>query len=309
MGDERPRWRLAEEGGLFEQGRRVRGRGEYRGLTFWEVEARSIINRVPRAAGLPFEYTINAYRGCSHGCVYCFARPTHTYLGFEEPGCFDTEIVVKVNAVELVRAETHPGRWGGHPIAMGTNTDPYQPAEARYKLTRGIVEILTERRNPFSILTKSTLVLRDLDLFVEAARKTDVSVDFSIGTLDEKVWRETEPNTPHPRRRLEAVTRLNRAGIPSGVLVAPLLPGLSEGAAEEVIAACREAGAAHVHPILLHLRPGVREYYMDWLRTTHPELVDYYQTRYRGKAYLRSRNRRRRPAVVRTGPVQLELPL
>ena len=148
--------------------RRVPGRGEYRGLTFHEIEAKSILNRVP-GDYLPFDWTINPYRGCSHACVYCFARPTHEYLGFDIAGDFDTQIVVKINAVELARAETSPARWSGESIAMGTNTDPYQPAEGRYRLTRGILEVLVERGNPFTILTKSTLALRDIDLFAEAA--------------------------------------------------------------------------------------------------------------------------------------------
>src|SRR5690606_21102870 len=134
----------------------------------------TILNRVP-GDYLPFDWTINPYRGCSHACVYCFARPTHEYLGFGVGEDFDSQIVVKTNAVELVRAETAPGRWAGDPIAMGTNTDPYQPAEGKYRLTRGILEVLTERRNPFSLLTKSTLSLRDIDLFSEAARHTDVT--------------------------------------------------------------------------------------------------------------------------------------
>jgi hypothetical protein len=135
------RWTAPAEGGLFELGRRVTGRGEYRGLSFHEIEAKTILNRVP-GNGLPFDWTINTYRGCSHACAYCFARPTHEYLGFDIGKDFDSEIVVKVNAVELTRAETAPGRWAGEPIAMGTNTDPYQPAEGKYRLTRGVLEVL-----------------------------------------------------------------------------------------------------------------------------------------------------------------------
>ena len=180
------RWTAPAEGGLFELGRRVPGRGEYRGLTFHEVEAKTILNRVP-GNGLPFNWTINPYRGCSHSCVYCFARPTHEFLGFNTGTDFDSEIVVKTNAIELARAETAPGRWAGDLIAMGTNTDPYQPAEGKYRLTRGLVEVLVERRNPFSVLTKSTLSLRDIDLFAAAARKMEISVNFSIGTLDPDV--------------------------------------------------------------------------------------------------------------------------
>ncbi|MFO7298806.1 MAG: radical SAM protein [Actinomycetes bacterium] len=290
MGD--LRWRAPGGGGLFEPSRRVVGRGAYRGLTFHEVEARSILNRV-NAPNLPFNWTINPYRGCSHACVYCFARPTHEYLGLGIGEEFETEIVVKVNAVELTRAETAPGRWAGEPIAMGTNTDPYQAAEGKYRLTRGILEVLVERSNPFSILTKSTLVLRDLGLIVEASRRAEVTVSFSIGTLDEQVWRETEPGTPHPRRRVEAISRLKEAGIRTGVLIAPIIPGLSDRADQvaEVEKACRDAGADSIGKIRLHLRPGVKEHYMGWLREAHPELVDRYEALYRNRAYLpRSRD-------------------
>ena len=301
---------------LFEPSRRVVGRGEYRSLTFWEVESKTLINRVPRSSGLPFEYTINAYRGCSHACRYCFARPTHEYLGFDIGADFDSQIVVKANAVDLVRAETMPGRWAGQPIAMGTNTDPYQKAEGKYRLTRGIAEVLVERRNPFSILTKSTLALRDLDLFGEAARHDLVSVDFSIGTLDEDAWRATEPGTPHPRLRMDAVRRLNEEGIPSGVLVAPLIPHLTDrpDQVEAVMEAARQAGARSTTPIRLHLRPGVKQHWMAWLAEAYPELVVTYEELYEGRAYLgkrRNSNRNRwqpRPAPV-SRPDQMSLDL
>lgn len=307
------RWSAPAEGGLFELSRRVAGKGEYRGLAFHEVEAKSILNRVTGGA-FPFEWTINPYRGCSHACVYCFARPTHEYLGLN-PGCdFDSEIVVKTNAVELVRAETAPGRWAGDLVAMGTNTDPYQPAEGKYRLTRGVVGVLTERANPFSILTKSTLVLRDLDLFTEAARRTDVSVNFSIGTLDPEVWRQTEPGTPHPRRRVEAVAKLTDAGIPSSVLIAPILPGLSDRPEQvaEVERACREAGAESVSTIRLHLRPGVKEYFMGWLADNRPELVDQYEHLYLNRSYLpgrRSRSSTPPPNRERVDQPSLPFPL
>jgi DNA repair photolyase len=216
----------------------------------------------------------------------CFARPTHEYLGLDAGRDFETRIVVKINAVERARAEVAARNWGGHTIAMGTNTDPYQRCEGKYRLTRGLVEVLSEARNPFSILTKSTLILRDLDLLSEAARRTDVRAALSIGTLDEEVWRSSEPGTPHPRRRLEAVARLNEAGVRTGVLVAPILPGLSD--APEQLEAVRkgalEAGAVSVTPIVLHLRPGVREQYMAWLGDRHPDLVATYGQLYR-RAY------------------------
>ena len=264
------------------------GRGEYRSLTFHEIESKTLINRVPESSQVPFTYTINPYRGCSHACSYCFARPTHEYLGFDIGADFDSQIVVKTNAVALARAETAPGRWAGDRIAMGTNTDPYQKAEGKYRLTRGIIEVLTERSNPFSILTKSTLALRDLDLFIRAAAATSVSVDFSIATLDEDVWRETEPGTPHPRQRLAAVRRLNEAGVPSGVLAAPLLPSLSDGEDQvaAVTMAAEEAGATFVTPMLLYLTPTMKRHWMAWLRRHRPGLVRTYAELYRGRSRL-----------------------
>ena len=265
---------------LFEPARRVVGRGEYRGLTFHEVEAKSIINPAP--PGTPwFNFTINAFRGCNHACTYCFARPTHEYLGFNIGSDFDSQIVVKINAVELVRAETMPSQWSGDSIAMGTNTDPYQAAEGKYRLTRGIIEVLTKRDNPFSILTKSPLVLRDIDLIVEASKRAEVRVDFSIPTLDEDVWRRTEPGTAHPRKRMEAVARFNQVGIKSGVMMAPLIPGISDRP-EQVVAvrnAAREAGAESCHQVRLHLR-GVRGHFLEWLSNDSPELRQKYERLY-----------------------------
>ena len=217
----------------------------------------------------------------------CFARPTHTYLDLDAGRDFETKIVVKVNAVSRLRHELDPRRWAGDLIAMGTNTDPYQRAEGKYRLTRGIVEALIERANPFSILTKSTLVLRDLDLLTEATRRTEVRVNLSIGTLDDEVWRTTEPGTPHPRRRVQAVERLNSAGVPTGVLIAPVLPGLSDRPEqlEAVVGACVDAGARSISPVLLHLRPGVKEVFTDRLAETHPHLLASYRRLYRDRAY------------------------
>ena len=303
--DPRPglRWSATSDGqlALFDDPERVIGRGEYRGLEFVHVQARTIINRLPPTAPLPFRFTINAYRGCSHACTYCFARPTHEYLGLDPATDFDRVIVVKVNAVERLRAELAPKRWAGEPIAMGTNTDPYQAAEGRYRLTRGIVAVLAEARNPFSILTKSTLVLRDLDLLADAARRTRVELCFSVGTLDGDVWCRTEPGTPRPTKRLEAVARLNDAGVPCGVLVAPVLPGLSDdpGQLEAVVAAALDAGATVVAPVLLHLRPGVREHYLAWLRAERPDLVARHERLYAGRAYAPRAERDRVGAVVR----------
>ncbi len=282
------RWSTkSEQPQLFDREQRIVGSGAYRGLTFHEIEARSILNRVPRGP-MPFEWTINAYRGCSHACVYCLARATHDYLGFGIGEDFDTQIVVKINAVELVAHETQPGRWAGHSIAMGTNTDPYQRAEGKYKLTRGILEVLVERGNPFSILTKSPLILRDLDLLVEGSTRAPVTVGLSIGSFDEAVWRLAEPGTPHPRRRLAAVKRLADAGLETYVLVAPVLPGLSDEGVDAVVQACVAAGAAHVTPVRLHLRDGVRQHYLRWLAQMRPELVGMYEAVYRTPPSLRS---------------------
>ncbi len=217
----------------------------------------------------------------------CFARPTHDYLGLNIGEDFERRIVVKVNAVERLRAELRSPKWAGEHIAMGTNTDPYQLAEGKYHLTQGVVRTLTDARNPFSILTKSTLILRDLDLLVSAARRTSVHLNFSIGTLDRDVWKLTEPGTPPPERRLTAVRRFNDAGIPCGVLVAPVLPGLSDGDEQvrEVVEACVDAGAISVAAIPLHLRPGVREHFMGRLATARPDLVPLYERRFRRGSY------------------------
>jgi DNA repair photolyase len=213
---------------------------------------------------------------------------------------FETKIVVKVNAPDLLRKELRAKRWKGESIAMGTATDPYQRAEGRYKLMPRIIETLAAYRNPFSILTKGTLILRDLDLLQDAAAVTELSTAFSIGTLDEDAWRKSEPGTPHPRKRMEAVARLNEAGIPCGVLVAPILPGISDGREQikEVVAAAMDAGATHVYPILLHLRPKVKEVYMDWLADTYPELVERYQAMYARSAYAAKSDQKALSATV-----------
>jgi DNA repair photolyase len=217
----------------------------------------------------------------------CFARTTHTYMDMNAGRDFESKIVVKVNAPDLLRKELRARKWMGEHIAMGTATDPYQRAEGRYKIMQRIIETLTEFRNPFSILTKGTLIVRDLELLQKAAEVMDVSTAFSIGTLDEDVWAKSEPGTPHPRKRIEAVRRLNDAGIPCGVMLAPILPGISDHPEQlrAVIEAAFDAGATHVSPILLHLRPGVKEEYMEWLEQTYPELVPRYMSLYDRRSY------------------------
>jgi DNA repair photolyase len=268
------------------------GTGEFRGLEFFHVDARRIVNEIPKAARLPFRHTINPYRGCSHACTYCFARPTHAYLDFDTGDDFDRKIVVKVNAVERARAELHPARrmaQGIDAIALGTNTDPYQRCEGKYHLTQGLIDVFADTGTPFSILTKSTLILRDLDRLVAAAARVPVRCNLSIGTLDADVWRVTEPGTPPPWKRVEAVARLNRAGIPCGVLMMPIVPGLSDDDAQlqATVDACVGAGAVSIGAGYLHLRPGVREHFFARLRPHRPELVAAYETRYGdGRAYL-----------------------
>ncbi|MDP9023507.1 MAG: radical SAM protein [Actinomycetota bacterium] len=274
---------------------------EFAGLEFIHVRAKRIINQVPAASRVPFRYTINVYRGCSHACVYCFARPTHEYLNLDAGRDFERVIVVKVNAADALRTEIHPRRWSGEHIAMGTNTDPYQRAEGRYRLTRGVLEVLTEHANPFSILTKSSLVLRDLDLIRDAHERTDVAINFSIGTLDDAVWRATEPGTPHPTSRVEAVAALHEAGIGAGVLVAPVIPGVSDAPEQlgAVVAACVQAGARSISPIVLHLRPGVKEQFLPWLETHRPDLVERYRRLY-PRSYAPKREQARIADLVAT---------
>ncbi len=260
---------------------------EFRGTTFHEVRARSIINRVPGASRVPFEWTLNPYRGCGHACVYCFARRTHRYLDLDAGHDFDSQIVVKVNAPELLRRELATPRWRGDHIAMGTNVDCYQRAEGRYALMPGILAALRDRANPFSILTKGVLILRDLPILEEAARVTRVATAVSVGFTDRGLWRDVEPGTPPPAKRLQVCRTLNEHGIPCGVLMAPVLPFLSDAPAQlrETVRAVAAAGATSVTPLVLHLRPGAREWYLAWLAARHPHLVDRYEAMYAGGAY------------------------
>ena len=270
---------------------------------FYEVRAKTILNRVPEASRMPFRWTINPYRGCTHACVYCFARPTHTYLDFNAGRDFEREIVVKVNAPERLRVELARPSWKGEHIALGTNTDPYQWVEGRYKLMRGIWEAMIEARNPGSVLTKSPLLLRDLDLMKELASRADFSAALSVPTLDEKAWRATEPHTPNPKARLEAVAELTRAGIRTGILIAPLMPGINDSPEQvtRILEMATEAGAEYVSGIALHLRGEVRQVFMDWLAENRSDLVDRYRELYRRGAYAPTAERRRLARLVQ-GP-------
>ena len=246
-----------------------------------------VVSIEPLGVDLPlYDITTGTGDYIANGTVNhnCFARPSHTYLNFDAGRDFETRIVVKVNAAEVLRRELRRPSWSGAHVAMGTNTDPYQRCEGRYRLTRGVLEVLRDHANPCSILTKSPLLLRDLDLFVELASTAGFTANLSIGTLDEEVWRRSEPGTPHPRARIAAVKRLVEAGIPCGILMAPILPRISDRPEQlqAVVQAAADAGASHLTPITLHLRRGVKEEFLPWLEQAYPELVPDYRRLYRG---------------------------
>jgi DNA repair photolyase len=268
---------------------------------FYEVRARSVLNRVPGRSRMPFRWTINPYRGCSHACVYCFARPSHRYLDFDAGRDFEREIVVKVNAPEVLRVELQRPSWRGEHVALGTNTDPYQWVEGRYRLMEGIWEALCDAGNPCSVLTKSPLLLRDLPLMLQIAERAHFSACLSIPTLDERAWRATEPRTPNPRARLEAVAELNRAGIPTGVLIAPLMPGINDAPhqVEPLLQQATEAGATSIGGVALHLRGEVRDVFMGWLADQRPDLVARYEELYGRGAYAPREERERLSGLVR----------
>ncbi len=268
---------------------------------FYEVRSKSVLNRVPAASRMPFRWTINPYRGCSHACVYCFARPTHTFLGWNAGRDFEREIVVKVTAPEVLRAELRRPSWAREHVALGTNTDPYQWVESKYRLMPGIWEALRDARTPCSVLTKSPLLLRDMALMKEIGEVASFTANLSVPTMEKKAWRATEPHTPHPRARLEAVAELNRNGIATGVLIAPLMPGINDDPrqVEELLSAAADAGATGVGGIALHLRGEVRGVFMDWLRSQRPDLVPLYEELYANGAYAPAAERRRLSAPLR----------
>jgi DNA repair photolyase len=246
-----------------------------------------VVSIEPLGIDLPlYDITTGTGDFISNGVIShnCFARPSHTYLNFDAGRDFERKIVVKVNAPEVLRRELRRKSWTGAHVAMGTNTDPYQRCEGRYRLTRGVLEALRDYANPCSVLTKSPLLLRDLDLFVELAGTAGFSANLSIGTLDEEVWRRSEPGTPHPKARMAAVRQLVAAGIPCGILMAPILPGISDSPEQlrAVVRAAADAGASHLTPITLHLRPGVKEEFLPWLEGAYPELLADYRRLYRG---------------------------
>ncbi|MFJ3958738.1 Rv2578c family radical SAM protein [Arthrobacter sp. NPDC090010] len=257
---------------------------EFAGITFHEVTAKSVLNKVPPQSTMPFGWTINPYRGCSHACVYCFARKSHSYLDFDSGLDFDSQVVVKVNAAQVLRAELGRASWRHEHVALGTNTDPYQRAEGRYQLMPGIIEALASSGTPFSILTKGTLLSRDIPLLQEAAQSVPVGLGISLAMMDEDLQAAIEPGTPGPRARLRLVSRLREAGLPCGVMAMPILPYLSDSdeALDSLFASLAAAGATGVTAGALYLRPGTREWFMAWLARNHPALVGKYRRLYNG---------------------------
>lgn len=247
--------------------------------TYTEIQCKSAINRV---RGMPFNWSLNPYRGCVHACHYCYARATHAYFGLDADEDFETKVFVKTNVAEVLATELVRPSWRGEQIAIGTATDAYQPAEGRYRLTRRCLEALLNARNPLSIVTKSTLILRDRDLLAQLAAATAVRVYLTITTLDREVWRMAEPGTPPPEQRLKALRRLSDAGVPCGVLMAPILPGITDDIAtlDAVAGASRACGAEVWHPAPLRLAPLVREHYFAWVSAHYPSLLRRYERAY-----------------------------
>jgi DNA repair photolyase len=295
------------------------------GVEYREEPCRVALNRV---RGMAFSWSLNPYMGCVHRCTFCYVRHFEQRADRPADERYGTSIRVKVNVADVLRRELARRTWEREPVAIGAATDPYQPAEGRYRLTRACIEVLGAAANPFSIITRGPMIVRDVDVLVEAAREARVSVTFSIPTLDDEVWGKTEPSTAHPRQRLRAVRELVEAGLEVGVGMAPILPGISDRPEQlaAVVRAAREAGATGIWSNLLFLRPGTREHFLESLRRDWPELLPRYEELYAGRAYLPSSEtapvrrqvaelarrfdvRDRRPRPVRPGPREEQLTL
>ncbi len=274
-------------------------------MTFHEVLSKSALNRVPGGSRMPFAWTINPYRGCSHACVYCFARGTHEYLDLDGGGDFDSQIVVKTNVVEVLEKELRRGSWQHELVALGTNTDPYQRAEGRYRLMPGIIRALADSGTPLSVLTKGTLIRRDIPLLIEAARSIPVDIQMSIAMYDEELQRSIEPGTPSTQARLDTVRALADAGFRVAVFLMPILPHLTDSIAaiDTALGRIKHAGADTAVYGALHLRPGVKLWFLQWLQREHPELMSSYRGLYPGtaseapKAYRQWLAKRVRPLI------------
>ena len=255
-------------------------------VAYREEPCRSAMNRV---RGMPFGWSLNPYMGCVHRCTFCYVRAFEQRADRPSGDGYGASIRVKINVAEVLRRELARASWEHELVVIGAATDPYQPAEGRFRLTRACLEVLAGASNPFSIITRGPMIIRDLDVLAEAARRAEVSITFSVPTLDEEVWRKTEPSTAHPRQRLRALSKLVEAGLEVGVGIAPILPGLSDRPQlREVVRAAREAGATGVWANLLNLRPGTREHFLEHLAEDWPELLPRYRDLYAERAYLKA---------------------
>lgn len=282
---------------------------EFAGITFHEVLAKSALNHVPGASSMPFAWTVNPYRGCSHACVYCFARNTHTYLDLDAGADFDNEIIVKINVAEVLSKELARKRGQVPAVALGTNTDPYQRAEGRYRLMPGIIAALADSGTPFSILTKGTLLRRDLPLLAEANEHVPVDLAMSIAVFDDDLQQAIEPGTPTTAARLATVRAVRDAGMHCSVFMMPVLPYLTDSIAhlDDALTQIKESGASSVLYTALHLRPGTKQWFMQWIAREHPELEEKYRYMYYGsnsyapKAYRTWLAARIKPLIARHG--------
>jgi len=254
-------------------------------IEYREEPCRSALNAVK---GMGFKWSLNPYMGCVHRCTFCYVRHFERRSDRPSDDRYGTSIRVKTNVAEVLRRELARPSWEHEHVAVGAATDPYQPAEGRYRLTRACLEAFRDASNPFSIITRGPMIVRDLDVLVEASQRASVAVTFSIPTVDDEVWRKTEPSTAHPRQRLRALKQLVDAGVKAGVGMAPILPGISDRPEQlrEVVRAAREAGATGVWANLLFLRPGTREHFLEHLAEDWPELVPRYRELYRNRVYL-----------------------
>jgi DNA repair photolyase len=295
------------------------------GVEYREEPCRSALNHVK---GMPFKWSLNPYMGCVHRCTFCYVRHFEHRSDRPSGEGYGQSIRVKTNVAEVLRRELARRSWTRESVAIGAATDPYQPAEGRYRLTRACLEALADASNPFGIITRGPMIVRDLDVLAKAASRAKVSVTFSIPTLDVEVWRKTEPGTAPPRQRLRALEKLVSAGVRASVGMAPILPGISDRPEQlaEVVRAAREAGACGVWANLLFLRPGTREHFLESLARDWPEELERYEELYARRAYLGSAevkpvralvgelarehgiaDRRRKPLAPPSEPVQLAL--
>lgn len=281
---------------------------EFEGVTFHEVLAKSALNRVPVESGLPFSFTVNTFRGCTHACRYCFARPTHEYLDLDAGRDFDTQVVVKLNVAAVLRKELRRRSWRREQVALGTNTDPYQRAEGRYRLMPGVISALTESGTPFSILTKGTLLRRDLPLLRQAAGQVSVGLSVSLAFHDADLQKQIEPGTPSPAARLALIREIADAGFQPHVMVAPVIPYLTDSAAhlDALLESLAQAGASGVTAFPMHLRGATKPWFLGWLAEHHPALMRRYRSLYGRGAYVTPEysswlRERMRPLVIRHG--------